>query len=397
MPWQETGPMDERVRFVVAAKEKRLPMVRLCELFGIAPKTGYKWLQRFELDGAEGLREQSRRPLSNSRAVLPEIAERLLEAREKHPTWGARKLLAWLEARSMKQTEWPAPSTVTALLKRHNLVVPRRRSPPALPPRLNPLTVPDAPNAVWAGDFKGHFLVGDSRRCDPLTVTDSYSRYLLCCKGLSNQRSDAVREALTVAFREYGLPAVFRSDNGAPFGAPSHGVLSSLAVWLIRLGVHPEYIDPGKPQQNGRHERMHLTLKQDTAQPPAADLKRQQRRFDAFRYLYNHERPHEALGQKPPGSLYIRSPRSFPRRLPEVDYPGHYHRRQVKQRGDIKWLGHLVLICSALRGQTVGLNEISDGCWQIYFGPRFLGHFHRALPHLGLVRPTGKVLPMSPV
>lgn len=386
--------MDEKMRFVVAAKERRLSMRALCEVFGVTPKTGHKWLGRYERHGMDGLREQSRRPRSNGRAICQEVADRLIEARENHPTWGALKLLAWLAARSEK-TEWPAASTVTALLKRHHLVTPRPRAQPRAA-RTTPLAVPNASNAVWAMDFKGYFLVGDGERCDPLTVTDGFSRFLLCCKALPNQRGSAVREALTATFRQYGLPTVFRSDNGAPFGAPSHGLISNLAVWLVRLGIRPEYIDPGKPQQNGRHERMHLTLKQDTAQPPAANLKRQQGRFEDFRHLYNYERPHQAIGQKPPDSLYTSSLRTYPRRLPEVEYPGHFHRRQVKHCGDIKWLGHLVRLTSSLRGQTIGLNELGDGCWQLFFGPVLLGRFHRALPHLGLVRPP-KVLPMSPV
>jgi putative transposase len=396
MAWQKTGPMDEKLRFVVAAKEKRLSMVELCRVFGVAPKTGYKWLERFGREGLDGLKERSRRPLSNGRAASQEVADRLLDARRRHPTWGARKLLAWLEARSRNKLEWPAASTVTALFKRHHLVSPRSRSQPR-PRRGSPLAVASAPNDVWAGDFKGYFLVGDGKRCDPLTVTDGYSRSLLCCKGLPSQRGEAVQTALTETFREYGLPAVFRTDNGAPFGAPSYGLISNLAVWLIRLGVLPEYIDPGRPQQNGRHERMHLTLKQDTALPPAADLHSQQRRFDAFRGLYNGERPHEALGQNPPSSVYAPSARRFPRRLPELAYPRHYHLRQVKHCGDIKWLGHLLRLTSSLRGQTVGLEEVADGCWEIHFGPLRLGRFHKAMPHLGLVRDLTKPLPMSPV
>jgi putative transposase len=392
MPWQQTGPMEERIRFVLAAREKRLSMVDLCVLYGVAPKTGYKWLKRYETEGADGLRERPRRPLAHGRAIAASVADQLLDARVRHPTWGARKLLAWLEARQ-PDTSWPAPSTVTELLKRHKLVQPRKR--PESPPRLKAvLTDPSGPNVVWAGDFKGYFLVGDGKRCDPLTVTDGFSRLLLCCKALRDQRTDAVRSALTVTFQEYGLPDVFRSDNGAPFGAPSHGLLSSLAVWFVRLGIRPEYIDPGKPQQNGRHERMHLTLKQDTARPPASDLKSQQRRFDDFQRIYNQERPHEALGQRPPISVYVASTRPMPTRLPDLEYPAHFHLRQVKQCGDIKWLGRLVRLSTSLHGQTVGLNEIADDCWQISFGPIVLGRFHKALPHLGLVRDFTKPLPM---
>lgn len=392
MPWQQTGPMEERIRFVLAARERRLSMVDLCTLYGVVPKTGYKWLKRYEKEGADGLRERSRRPRVHGRAIAPSVADLLLDARVRHPTWGARKLLAWLEVHQ-PGAKWPAPSTVTELLKRHELVQPRKRTPSSVRPKAV-LTDPSGPNVVWAGDFKGYFLVGDGRRCDPFTVTDGHSRYLLCCKSLRDQRTDAVRSALTETFREHGLPVVFRTDNGAPFGAPSHGLLSSLAVWLVRLGVRPEYIDPGRPQQNGRHERMHLTLKQDTARPPATDLQSQQRRFDDFQRIYNEERPHEALGQKPPNALYVPSPRALPRKLPDPDYPGHFHLRRVKQCGDIKWLGHLVRLCKSLGGQTVGLNEIADDCWQISFGPIVLGRFHKALPELGLVRDLTKPLPM---
>lgn len=392
MPWQRTGPMEERVRFVLAAREKRLSMVDLCTLYGVAPKTGYKWLKRYETEGADGLRERSRRPRAHGRAITASVADRLIDARIRYPTWGARKLLAWLGTRQ-PDTKWPAPSTVTELLKRHELVQPRKVTQVPTRPKAA-LTDPSGPNVVWAGDFKGYFLVGNGNRCDPLTVTDGFSRLLLCCQALPDQRTDGVRGCLTETFEQYGLPAVFRTDNGAPFGAPSHGLLSSLAVWLVRLGIKPEYIDPGKPQQNGRHERMHLTLKQDTARPPAKDLKSQQRRFDDFRCIYNEERPHEALGQKPPNSVYVASTRPMPRRLPDLEYPGHFHLRQVKQSGDIKWLGQLLRICKSLRGQTVGLNEIADDCWQISFGPVVLGRFHKALHHLGLVRDSTKPLPM---
>lgn len=392
MPWQETGPMDQRVLFVEAVRRKRLTMMAVCELFGVAPKTGYKWLRRFEESGLEGLRERSRRPQSNSRSMDGSLATRLLALRQKHPTWGARKLLAWMQERSTAK-QWPAASTVTELLKRNQLVKPRRRAAPRWA-RTIPLAEADAPNTVWAGDFKGYFLVGDGRRCDPLTVTDGFSRFLLCCKALPSQRGDVVTAALETTFREYGVPRVFRTDNGSPFGSGGRG-LSRLGVWLLKLGVLPEYIDPGKPQQNGRHERMHLTLKQDTAQPPAATVRAQQRRFDEFRCLYNQERPHEALGQKPPASVYRPSPRAFPSRPPEVEYPGHYHLRRVKHAGQIKWLGHELSVSKALHGETVGLCEIAEDAWDLYFGPLFLGRVHKAFPDIGIIRP--EVLPMSPV
>ncbi len=394
MPWSETGPMDERLKFVKAAMEKRLSMTALCELFGVSPKTGYKWLDRFEERGTEGLANRSRRPQSNSRSMGPEQAEQLMALRRKHPTWGARKLLAWLQARTNEE-RWPAASTVTELLKRHQMVPVRRRSPPRSPPRRSRLAAADAPNAVWAVDFKGYFLVGRGQRCDPLTVTDGFSRYLLCCKALPNQSINSVRGELEATFREYGMPAVLRSDNGTPFGTTCRGLLSRLGIWLLKIGVRPEYIDPGRPQQNGRHERMHLTLKQDTAQPPAATLRAQQNRFDNFRRLYNDERPHEALGQVPPVSVYKVSLRRFPKTIPEIEYPGHYHLRRVRHDGEIKWLGFTFPVGQPLHGETVGLAEVGEDCWDVYFGSLLLGRFHRALPSVGLVR--AEVLPMSPV
>ena len=387
--------MQERARFVLEAEKAQVPMTALCDVFGIAPKTGYKWLARFKRDGFAGLEERSRRPHSNSRAIDEAVAKKLIALRKRRRTWGARKLIAWLSERS-GETAWPAPSTVTELLKRQDLVAPRqrRRRAEGTP---SVLAEADGPNVVWSGDFKGYFLVGNGERCDPLTVSDVFSRYLLCCNALPSQRGQDVRRTLEATFRQYGMPAVFRSDNGAPFGAPGYGVLSRLAVWLIRLGIRPEYITPGKPQQNGRHERMHLTLKQDTTLPPAATIKGQQRRFERFRRDYNDERPHEALGQKTPASVYVPSVRGFPRKLGDVEYPRHYELRQVKQRGEIKWRGHLVRLTPALSGQTVGLRPLAEDCWQIYFGPVLLGSFHTALSHLGLIRYSQKPLPMSPV
>ena len=394
MPWSETVPMDERQKFVRAALEKRLSMTALCELFGVAPKTGYKWLNRFGKRGVEGLTDRSRRPQSNSRSMGAKQAEQIIALRRKHPTWGARKLLAWLQVRTSDE-QWPAASTVTELLKRQQMVRSRRRSSPRPSARKASLAVADAPNAVWAADFKGYFLVGNGQRCDPLTVTDGFSRYLLCCKALPNQMLGSVRAQLEMTFREYGVPTALRTDNGPPFGTMGRGSLSRLSVWLLKLGIRPEYIDPGRPQQNGRHERMHLTLKQDTAQPPSDSIRAQQRRFDDFRRLYNDERPHESLGQVPPASVYTASPRRFPDTIPEVEYPGHYHRRRVRHCGEIKWLGHTFAVGHAFYKETVGLSEVGDDCWDIYFGPLLLGRFHKAFPDLGLVTPG--VLPMSPV
>lgn len=388
--------MVERIKFIAAAKQSSVTMTSLCDLFGIAPKTGYKWLKRFEEHGVEGLKDRSRRPLTNSRAVEPAIADRLVALRKKHPTWGPRKLLVVLEERE-PELAWPAPSTVTELLRREGLLHRRLARPKRRIAWTTPLSHAKAPNDVWSADFKGYFLVGDGSRCDPLTVTDACSRYLLCCKGVPSQSMAAVRPILERTFRTYGMPRALRTDNGPPFGSAGKGPLSSLAVWLIKLGVKPEYIQPGKPQQNGRHERMHLTLKAETARPPAITLSAQQRRFDAFRTEYNHERPHEALGQSPPAAHYAPSMRPYPRRLPELEYPGYFEVRNAKHSGEIKWAGRTWYISEALAGETLGLFEVEDGCWEVYFGPYALGRLHRALPDLGFVWGGDGVLPMFSV
>jgi putative transposase len=379
--------LQQRHLFVQHARERRLPIAALCRFFGISRKTGYKWLERANDEGVTGLADRSRRPLGNARAVPQPVVERLVALRREHPTWGARKLVAWLEQR---EPGWdlPAASTVTEVLKRRDLVRPRRLRQ-RVPARTKPLEHATAPNVLWCIDFKGHFLVGDGHRCHPFTVTDAHSRALLCCQGFTNTRGAGVKRALERTFRAWGLPRLIRSDNGAPFGGIGTGPLSKLGVWLIKVGVLPEYISPGKPQENGRHERFHLTLKQDTVMPPAASMFAQQRRFDEFRRVYNQERPHEALSMLTPMSIHRPSWREFPSRVVSPEYPGHYEVRRVSAAGRIQWRGTNPYVAHSLAGEPIGLIEREEGFWEIYFGPLCIGRLHDAMPRMLLL---GKVV-----
>jgi len=386
MPWSETDAMSERLRFVTALRKRKSTFRSLCAGFGVAPKTGYKWLHQFEASGPEGLRDRSRRPKSNSRAISSGVGDRLLELRREHPTWGPKKIVAWLEAHE-RSWDLPATSTVGELLKRNGLVPPRQKSRRARP-GTHPLLHADKPNAVWAMDFKGWFRLGDGSRCDPLTVTDAFSRYLLCCNAGTavGKVSNAVWAELVRTFRENGIPDAMRFDNGQPWAAPKGELgITTLAVKILKIGIAIERIDPGKPYQNGRHERFHLTLHQETARPPQHDMRAQQRRFDAFRREYNEERPHEALRQRPPASVHVTSRHAFPDRLAEPEYPHWYEVLTPKGWGSVSFRGSEYFISSALQGERVGLVEVEEGCFEIYFCNLLLGRIHTAHPELGLI------------
>jgi putative transposase len=358
--------MDERVRFIAAVAGGRLGMTEACRIFGVSRKTGYKWLERYKTAGPRGLEDQSRAPKTTPWALSEEDAERLVQARRGHPTWGPRKILAWMRRREPTM-ELPAASTVGDLFRRRGLVKARRRVR-RLERQSTPLAHMQAPNDGWCADFKGHFLVGDRQRCDPLTITDGFSRYLLCCQAVT-PTTEYVWTTFDATFKEFGLPAAMRTDNGPPFSSRALGGLSRLSVRWVRLGIRLERIVPGRPQQNGRHERMHKTLKADTVWPPASDLKQQQRRFDRFRREYNEERPHEALDDQCPAELYSPSLRPYPRKLPEVEYPGHMQVRMVRTDGTIQWRGSNLYVSEALIGEPVGLEEVGNDKWLMHFGP----------------------------
>jgi len=373
MTWKETCPMDERVRFVGDVLKGERSMSEVCALYGISRKTGYKWLGRYEAAGASGLQERSHAPLHQPHAVDQVMVQRLLMARRQHPSWGPRKLLVWLQRRDTKpDTHWPAASTVGEILTRHGLVTARKRTRRA-PGHSSALGNPDTPNALWCTDFKGQFRTGDTRYCYPLTLTDAHSRYLLLCRGVLRPDTESVWSWFEHAFREYGLPLAIRSDNGPPFASTGLGGLSRLSVWWIKLGILPERITPGCPQQNGRHERMHRTLKRECTQPAAASLRAQQRAFNRFVAEYNDERPHEALAQRPPASVYVPSTRAYPRKVPPMCYPDSYTVRHPCHSGQIKWHGQFVYVSQLLVGEPVGLYQIDEHTWRVYFGMLLLG------------------------
>lgn len=322
---------------------------------------------RYEEGGMRGLEELSRAARTHPNAVLPEIEAAIVRLKQRWPRRGPKKLL-WSLEQERPEASWPAVSTIGAILKRHGLVRARRRSRKS-PPYEQPFAGINRANAVWSADLKGWFTTGDKRRCDPLTITDNYTRYLIRCQAISPVNQETVRPIFVGAFYEYGLPEAIRTDNGAPFATTTVGGLSRLSVWWIRLGIIPERIRPGKPHQNGRHERMHRTLKDETASPPHATIPRQQKAFDRFRWEYNHQRPHEALGQHPPANLYSSSPRPYPLILPEMTYPDDMQIRWVKAQGDISWKSHHIYLTSTLAGELVGLRQIDDRLWDIFFGP----------------------------
>ncbi|HSD52138.1 MAG TPA: IS481 family transposase [Candidatus Methylomirabilis sp.] len=348
-----------------------MSMTELCELYGVSRKTGYKWLDRYLRDGPAGLEERSRRPGSSPHQTPQHVVTALIEARQRHPSWGAKKLLSLLAVRHPRWP-WPGRSTVCDILNRHGLV-PKRRARRHIGHPGKPTSLILAPNDVWSADFKGQFKTGDGHYCYPLTVADGYSRYLLGCQALSSTSVQEANPVFTHLFQEFGLPKRTRTDNGVPFATNTLARLSQLSAWWVRLGILPEFIEPGHPQQNGRHERMHRTLKAETTRPPAATLPAQQRKFNRFRAEFNAERPHEALDLHPPASRYAPSPRPMPARLPPLEYPDRFEVRYVSANGGIRWNRRWVNVSITCVGEYVGLEEIDDGVWNVYFGPLKLG------------------------
>jgi putative transposase len=374
MPWSQTTPMHQRTLFIAEHLRGTRSFTELCAEFGIARKTGYKWVERYIRRGPAGLDDRSRRPLRSPNATPEPIVNALLELRHRRPTWGARKLLGYLQKR---HPDWPLParSAVCELLKRRGLVR-RKRARRVIGHPGKPSTLVVAPNQIWCADFKGQFRMGNGRYCYPLTVTDQYSRYLLGCHGLSGTSVDGAKPVFQRIFQEYGLPQYIRTDNGVPFATNTLARLSRLSAWWVRLGVLPQLIEPGKPQQNGRHERMHRTLKDETTRPPASAMRSQQVKFDQFRKIFNDERPHEALEECTPASVYQASPRPMPSKLPPLEYPDRYEVRYVSANGGIRWNNQWVNVSTTCIGEYVGLEEIDDGVWNLYYGALRLGRFH---------------------
>jgi putative transposase len=371
MPWRKTSAMDERCRFVLDAEDSLGQFSELCAYYGISPKTGYKWLERYTEGGITNLSSRSRAPKHHPNEVSKEIKDAILEARRAHASWGPKKLRKLLQQRNGKQS-WPALSTIGEIIKSAGLSVPRKRRRHATP-STQPFGGCDACNRVWCADYKGWFKTGDGQRCDPLTITDGFSRYLLRCQITHGQCYESARGIFESAFREYGLPMAIRTDNGSPFASTGLAGLSRLSVWWLRLGIEVERIKPGKPQQNGRHERMHLTLKNETAKPPANSLRAQQQRFDVFREEYNQVRPHESLEMETPASLYAPSPRCYPSRIRDFEYDIGFETRVIGGRGEFYWKGNKIFLSEVLTKERIGLQCFQGRYWKIYFGPLHLG------------------------
>lgn len=374
MPWQEIKPMDQKILFIADYLRGLYSHTELCTRYGISRKTGYKWLARYQQFALEGLVERSRRPQQSPLATPYPIRKAIIELRSKSRVpLGAKKIRALLEQRYPNQA-LPSKSTIYNILNAEGLVQPRKRRH-----RVSPYPQPFAPvhavNEVWSADYKGQFKLGNGQWCYPLTVMDHHSRYLLGCQGVAGTATELARARFIRLFKRYGLPQRIRTDNGVPFASRASGGLSTLSIWWIRLGIVPERIEPGKPQQNGRHERMHRTLKLATARPAAASLAAQQRRFEAFRQDYNQERPHEALGQTQPASHYHASPRAYPETLPAVAYPDYFVVKPVCSSGVVYAHNGQIYVSHLLTGEQVGLEEVGDGVWDIYFGPVRLGGF----------------------
>lgn len=371
MPWSQTSPMDQRTQLIADYLRETLSVTELCDVYRVSRKTAYKWIDRYLRHGPAGLQEHSRRPQHSPNQTAEDIVEALLQARRRHPSWGGKKLLALLHKRN---PSWDLPhrSTVCDILKRHGMV-PNTRHRRRIGHPGKPSSSILAPNDLWSADFKGQFKTGNGRYCYPLTVADGFSRYLLGCQGLTSTAVDEAKPVFTRLFKEYGLPTRIRTDNGVPFATHTLARLSRLSAWWVRLGILPEFIEPGNPQQNGRHERMHRTLKAETTRPAAGSLAAQQRRFNAFREEFNHERPHEALDQHTPASCYRPSTREMPSTLPPLEYPDRYEVRYVSANGGIRWNRDWVNVSTVCVGEYIGLEEIDNGIWNVYFGPLKLG------------------------
>jgi transposase InsO family protein len=366
--------MDQRTQFIGDYLREVFTVTELCALYGVSRKTGYKWIDRYLHQGPAGLDERSRRPWHSPNTTPPEIVEACLDVRRRHPTWGGKKILTVVHKRHPR---WALPgrSTVCEIMKRHGLV-PKHRNRRRIGHPGKPTSTILAPNDVWSADFKGQFKTGDGVYCYPLTVTDGFSRYLLGCQALYTTAVADAKPVFTRLFREYGLPKRIRTDNGVPFATHTLARLSSLSAWWIKLGILPELIEPGKPQQNGRHERMHKTLKAEATKPPAGSLPAQQRKFNRFREEFNTERPHEALDQETPDSVYTASTRTMPEKLKPLEYPDRFEVRYVSTNGGIRWNSSWVNVSIVCAREYVGLEEIDDGIWNVYFGPLKLGRLH---------------------
>ena len=382
MPWKVSHLVMERTVFIhrLQTGEK---MTDLCQEYGISRKTGYKFLERFERHGVTGLNDQSRRPGRLARATPQSVEALILEMRHERPTWGAAKIREVLSKRHPGH-RFPVRSTIHEILDRNGLIKNKKRLS-KFPHHPTSLKDAQSPNDLWCADFKGQFRLGNRTYCFPLTITDYVSRSILACEGLENVQTEGAQEAFEIAFKEYGLPRTIRSDNGAPFSTRGLLGLSRMSIWWLKLGIEHERITPGKPQQNGRHERMHRTLKQETTKPPCQNFLQQQERFDLFVHDFNTVRPHEGLNMATPSSQYKPSERPFPRYLPEPDYPDCDYTCYVNRTGKVFVPGYQNFNLSMiLAGESVGLQQVEDDLWDVAFMNLKLGTYdsHEGVFHV---------------
>jgi transposase InsO family protein len=373
MPWKESRIVDQRLQFLSSYQKEEMSVSDLCREFGVSRQTGYRWINRYKEVGPEGLLNRSSKPNGCSHATTEAIENEIFALRSKHPSWGARKLKARLEMLD-PEVNWPAASTFGNILRRAGLTSPKRKKRRTTP-YSEPFSEVTAPNQLWCMDFKGYFSTGDGTRCDPFTITDAHSRYLIRCQTVSRMDFDQVRAVCEAAMREYGMPLRIRTDNGAPFAGAGLLGLSKLSLGWMKLGIVHERIQPGRPQQNGRHERMHRTLKEETTKPPALTLRLQQKKFDGFRQMFNHERPHEGLNNKTPGSIYQPSSMMLPRALVGYVYPKGFVIRRVNNSGDISWHKGRVFVSQVLRFEDLGFELVAEDFYKVFFRDIEFGEF----------------------
>jgi putative transposase len=373
MPFKETDRAAERLALVEAWESGMYLVADLARQFGISRPTVYLWITRYR--AGEPMEDRSRAPHEIRHHTDAEVKAAILRQRRQHPTWGPKKLAAVLRWRE-PDILWPAPSTIGELLKREGLVAPRRRRNRAVLARER-LVEPAYAGQVMTADFKGHFRLGNGRYCYPLTIADPYSRYIYAIEALESPNTVGTRPVFERIFREHGVPEMIVTDNGEPFCAPQgFARLSRLSVSWLRLGIDVRQTRPGRPAENGRHERMHKTLKAETTRPPAATNSDQQGRFNAFRFTFNHDRPHESLDQRPPISFHFDPFQKYPAEVPEPEYPGHFEVRRVGQGGEIRWRGDRFFLSECLSGELIGLEEVDDQVWSVHFAAKLLGRFH---------------------
>ncbi|MBW1854160.1 MAG: transposase [Deltaproteobacteria bacterium] len=393
MPWKESCVMDQKIRLIGDWLSEEYTVTELSAIYQVSRNTVYKWVERYQERGLDGLNDLSSAPINHPNETRSEIIEKIIQMKLANQKRGPKKIIAKLQGYWPDET-WPAISTTGEILKRQGLVKPRKRKR-RVQPYSEPFIGCDEPNKVWSADYKGQFKTGDGKLCYPLTITDNYSRYLLQCRGLSHPSHEQTQPWFEWTFREYGLPEAIKTDNGTPFASVGLGGLSRLSVWLIKLGIRPERIEPGHPEQNGRHERMHLTLKEATMDPPKRNMAKQQEAFEEFNYDLNYERPHEAIGQKVPGSIYYPSDRAYPKRIPEIEYDGDVIVKKVRHSGELYWKGKFIHVSQALAREPISLKQIDEHLWEISFSFYSLGILNeqkgKVIPHKSKSRRQSKL------